>query len=144
MTIAIIAVTGVFFLGMGVYALAAPVALIRPFGIELGSAISRAEVRAVYGGFGVAIAAVLAYAATAPRPFRPASSSLSVRRWPGWQPAASPPRHWVTEPRSTPTGFTPSSSVSPQQRCLRWPESGWREVIGTDFAPEHPRSVDRR
>lgn len=35
MTIAIIAVTGVFFLGMGVYALAAPAALIRPFGIEL-------------------------------------------------------------------------------------------------------------
>lgn len=66
MTIAIIAVTGVFFLGMGVYALAAPAALIQPFGIELGSAISRAEVRAVYGGFGVAIAAVLGYAATAP------------------------------------------------------------------------------
>jgi hypothetical protein len=61
--IAVIAVIGVFFAGMGIYALAAPDALIRPFGITLGEAASRSEVRAVYGGFGLAIAAVLAYAA---------------------------------------------------------------------------------
>lgn len=66
MTIAVIAVIGVFFAGMGVYALAAPDALIRPFDITLGSDASRSEVRAVYGGFGLAIAGVLAYAAVEP------------------------------------------------------------------------------
>jgi Domain of unknown function (DUF4345) len=64
--VAVIAVIGVFFAGMGVYALAAPAALIRPFGITLEQATSRSEVRAVYGGFGLAIAGVLAYAAVEP------------------------------------------------------------------------------
>lgn len=62
MTIAVIAVIGVFFAGMGCYALAVPDAIIRPFGITLGSAAARSEVRAVYGGFGLAIAGVLGYA----------------------------------------------------------------------------------
>jgi hypothetical protein len=62
-TVAVVVVVAVFFLGMGVYALAAPAAMIRPFGTELPTAASRSEVRAVYGGFGLAIAAVLAYAA---------------------------------------------------------------------------------
>src|SRR5215207_2528524 len=48
--------------GMGVYAMAAPTAIIRPFGTTLGGAASRSEIRAVYGGFGVSIAGVLAYA----------------------------------------------------------------------------------
>jgi hypothetical protein len=61
--VAVIGVIAVFFLGMGVYALAAPAALVRPFGITLGESASRSEVRAVYGGFGLAIAGVLAYAA---------------------------------------------------------------------------------
>jgi hypothetical protein len=61
--VAIISVTAVFFLGMGFYALAAPASLIRPFGITLGEAASRSEVRAVYGGFGLAIAGVLVFAA---------------------------------------------------------------------------------
>ncbi|BBZ18066.1 DUF4345 family protein [Mycolicibacterium gadium] len=65
MTIAVIAVIGVFFAGMGCYALAVPDAIIRPFGIDLGSAAARSEVRAVYGGFGLAIAGVLGYAAVA-------------------------------------------------------------------------------
>ena len=65
MAVAVIGVIAVFFLGMGVYALAAPAALVRPFGITLGEAASQSEVRAVYGGFGLAIAAVLAYAAAA-------------------------------------------------------------------------------
>ena len=65
MTIAVIAVIGVFFAGMGCYALAAPTAIIRPFGITLGGASARSEVRAVYGGFGLAIAGVLGYAAVA-------------------------------------------------------------------------------
>jgi hypothetical protein len=64
-TIAVIAVIGVFFAGMGLYALAAPAALIRPFGTTLGGAASRSEIRGVYGGFGLAIAGVLAYAAVA-------------------------------------------------------------------------------
>lgn len=66
----VIAFVGVFFLGMGVYALAAPRAILRPFDHTLTSASSRAEVRGVYGGFGVAIAAVLAYAAFAPAQVR--------------------------------------------------------------------------
>ena len=65
MTVAVIGVIAVFFLGMGVYALTAPAALVRPFGITLGESASRSEVRAVYGGFGLAIAGVLAYAAVA-------------------------------------------------------------------------------
>ena len=65
MTVAVIGLIAVFFLGMGVYALAAPAALVRPFGITLGESASRSEVRAVYSGFGLAVAAVLAYAAVA-------------------------------------------------------------------------------
>jgi Domain of unknown function (DUF4345) len=61
--VTVIGVIAVFFLGMGIYALAAPAALIRPFGTTLGGAASRSEIRAVYGGFGLAIAGVLAYAA---------------------------------------------------------------------------------
>lgn len=63
MTLVVIAIAIVFFFGMGVFALARPAALIRPFGITLPIPESRAEVRAVYGGFGLAIAAVLALAA---------------------------------------------------------------------------------
>lgn len=65
MAIPVIGVIAVFFAGMGIYALAAPAAIIRPFGITLTEAASRSEVRAVYGGFGLAIAGVLAYAAVA-------------------------------------------------------------------------------
>jgi hypothetical protein len=65
LTLVVIIVIAVFFAGMGIYALAAPAALVRPFGITLGEAASRSEVRAVYGGFGLAIAGVLAYAAVA-------------------------------------------------------------------------------
>jgi hypothetical protein len=64
--VALIAVVGVFFLGMGIYGLAAPERLIKPFGIALDRPEARAEVRAVYGGFGVAIAGVLAFAALRP------------------------------------------------------------------------------
>lgn len=67
---AVIVIVGVFFLGMGLYALAAPGAMLRPFGFALGSDVQRAEVRAVYGGFGLAIAAVLGYAAATPGELR--------------------------------------------------------------------------
>ena len=63
MAIAIPVAIAVFFLGMGVYALAAPAALIRPFGVTPETPAARSEIRAVYGGFGLGIAAVLAYAA---------------------------------------------------------------------------------
>lgn len=65
MAVAVIGVIAVFFLGMGVYAIAAPAALVRPFGITLGESASRSEVRAVYGGFGLAISGALVYAAVA-------------------------------------------------------------------------------
>ena len=57
-------IAAVFFTGMGIFALARPAALIRPFGITLPNPESRAEVRAVYGGFGLAIAGMLALALT--------------------------------------------------------------------------------
>ena len=60
----VILVVAVFFLGMGLYGLVKPAALIRPFGITLPVPESRAEVRAVYGGFGLAIAGMLALAAS--------------------------------------------------------------------------------
>ncbi|MFM9032958.1 MAG: DUF4345 domain-containing protein [Mycobacterium sp.] len=64
MSLVVVIVMAVFFAGMGVFALARPAALIRPFGIMLPRPTSRAEVRAVYGGFGLAIAGVLIMAAT--------------------------------------------------------------------------------
>lgn len=63
MDVVTIGAVAVFFAGMGLYALVAPAALIRPFGVTLQRPESRAEVRAVYGGFGLAIAGVLVYAA---------------------------------------------------------------------------------
>jgi len=45
-------------------AVAAPTALVRPIGITPGSAEARAEVRGVYGGFGVAVGGLLIWAAT--------------------------------------------------------------------------------
>ena len=59
----IIVIAGVFFLGMGGYALVAPAALARPFRIVVATPECRSEIRAVYGGFGVAITVVLAAAA---------------------------------------------------------------------------------
>ncbi|MEV0385741.1 DUF4345 family protein [Nonomuraea sp. NPDC050643] len=55
----VIVVVAVFFLGMGVFGLVAPAALVRPFGMIADSAEARSEVRAVYGGFGVAVGGLL-------------------------------------------------------------------------------------
>lgn len=55
-------VPAVFFLGMGAYALARPSSILTPFGVIVESADARAEVRAVYGGFGLAVAGLLAFA----------------------------------------------------------------------------------
>ncbi|WP_084477976.1 DUF4345 family protein [Nocardia jejuensis] len=57
-------IVAVFFLGMGVYALASPAAIMAPFGIGMEDPRARYEVRAVYGGFGIAMAGILAIAAT--------------------------------------------------------------------------------
>jgi hypothetical protein len=59
MTTALICLVAAFFLGMGVFALAAPAAILRPFGFVIETPQTRSEVRAVYGGFGIAIASVL-------------------------------------------------------------------------------------
>lgn len=47
---------------MGIGALVSPTAVTRQFGIPSLTADGRSEVRAVYGGFGLAIAGVLVYA----------------------------------------------------------------------------------
>lgn len=65
-TVTVTIVAAVFFAAMGVNALAAPARLVGPFDISLGSAAARAEVRAVYGGFGLAISAMLMVALSAP------------------------------------------------------------------------------
>ena len=59
----LIIAVALFFAGMGVYGLAVPARLVAPFGLSADSATSRSEVRAVYGGFGVAVAALLFFAA---------------------------------------------------------------------------------
>ncbi|GLX99412.1 DUF4345 family protein [Herbidospora sp. NBRC 101105] len=56
-------VVAIFFAGMGVYGLVAPEKLVAPFGMRVTSADGRSEVRAVYGGFGLATAAALTPAA---------------------------------------------------------------------------------
>ncbi|ANN20701.1 DUF4345 domain-containing protein [Amycolatopsis orientalis] len=63
MAAVLIGLVAVFFLGMGLLGLVAPGRLIAPFGITLDSATARTEVRAVYGGFGVAVAVLLGFAA---------------------------------------------------------------------------------
>lgn len=62
----LIVIVALFFAGMGVFGLVAPTALVRPFGIEPRTAEGRAEVRAVYGGFGVAVAGLLLAALALP------------------------------------------------------------------------------
>ena len=66
----VVGINAAFFAGMGVRALIAPAKMLRPFGITLSDGASRAEVRAVYGGFGLAIAAILGYAISAPEQVR--------------------------------------------------------------------------
>ncbi|MEZ0053175.1 hypothetical protein ABIA30_004202 [Mycobacterium sp. MAA66] len=69
-SVVVLGATAVFFAAMGLRALTAPSAMLNPFGIVLGQAASRAEVRAVYGGFGLAMAAVLGYSITAAEQIR--------------------------------------------------------------------------
>jgi hypothetical protein len=66
----IVAAAALFFLGMGVLALIRPAALVAPFGISLSGPEARLEVCAVYGGFGIAVAGLLAVAAFDPAAHR--------------------------------------------------------------------------
>jgi hypothetical protein len=63
-TTPIIVIVGVLFFGMGCVALATPAFVPKQFGMSFDGAgdNGRAEIRAVYGGFGIAMAAVLAFA----------------------------------------------------------------------------------
>ena len=56
----------VFFIGMGLLALMSPESITRTFGMPTLTAAGRNEVRAVYGGFGLAVAAVLVLALYTP------------------------------------------------------------------------------
>lgn len=68
MTTVPIVVVGVLFLAMGTVALIRPTVVLEQFGMRLGTdgadegASGRSEVRAVYGGFGLAMAVMLAVA----------------------------------------------------------------------------------
>jgi len=62
MNLAVI-IIAIFMAVMGVAALARPAVIWAPFGVEPTTPGARSEVRAVYGGFGLAIAAVLLFAA---------------------------------------------------------------------------------
>ncbi len=55
-----------FFLAMGLVALAAPARILATFGVVVETPEGRAEVRAVYGGFGVAVGALLIAALATP------------------------------------------------------------------------------
>jgi hypothetical protein len=56
----------VFFAGMGLMALVSPESITRIFGIPTLTNAGRNEVRAVYGGFGLAVAAMLVLALNDP------------------------------------------------------------------------------
>lgn len=52
-------IVGAAFIGMGIAALVSPKFIHRFFGIETGTADFRNEIRAVYGGFGIAVGGLL-------------------------------------------------------------------------------------
>lgn len=62
MSTLLVAACAAFFLGMGLVALARPELIYETFGVEGSGSLARSEVRSVYGGFGVAVAAVLVWA----------------------------------------------------------------------------------
>ncbi len=78
MDTAIIVAAAVFFLGMGLPALVRPAGLVAPFGITLAGADGRLEVCAVYGGFGIAMAALLGIAAIDPAAHRGVLLAVAV------------------------------------------------------------------
>jgi hypothetical protein len=69
MSVAVV-IVAIFFAGMGVAALVKPAFIWAPFGVVPTTPESRNEVRAVYGGFGLAVAALLIGADSASAAFR--------------------------------------------------------------------------
>ena len=65
MSDAVLWIVAVGFALMGVAALLKPATIWAPFGVEPTTPGSRSEVRAVYGGFGLAVAGLLLWAADA-------------------------------------------------------------------------------
>ena len=61
-----VTIVAIFFVGMGLIALAAPDRIPATFGTIGLTAEARNEVRAVYGGFGVAVGVLLLVAASSP------------------------------------------------------------------------------
>lgn len=59
----LVALVALCFLAMGIATMVAPAKAMAPFGVVLEGPEARNEVRAVYGGFGIAIAVLLALAA---------------------------------------------------------------------------------
>ncbi len=66
----LVAVVAVFFAGMGAAALVRPAVIWAPFGVAPTTPAARNEVRAVYGGFGIALAILLVVADKASAGFR--------------------------------------------------------------------------
>jgi len=62
-TDAVVWVVAALFAVMGAAALASPARILEPFGVSPDTPDMRSEVRAVYGGFGLAVAALLGVAA---------------------------------------------------------------------------------
>jgi hypothetical protein len=65
----LIVLPALFFFGMGVAGLARPAFVLGLFGVRVDTASGRSEVRAVYGGFGLVVAALLASVVLAPQPW---------------------------------------------------------------------------
>lgn len=66
----LVAIVAVFFAGMGAAALVRPAIIWAPFGVAPTTPASRNEVRAVYGGFGIAVAILLVMADRSAAGFR--------------------------------------------------------------------------
>lgn len=66
MTVWLVGAVALFFLAMGLVALVRPARILAPLGVTVESLDGRNEVRAVYGGFGVMMAAILVYALKTP------------------------------------------------------------------------------
>lgn len=66
----LVAVVAIFFAGMGAAALVRPAIIWAPFGVAPTTPAARNEVRAVYGGFGIALAILLVVADASPDGFR--------------------------------------------------------------------------
>jgi len=66
----LVAIVAIFFAGMGAAALVRPSFIWAPFGVAPSTPAARNEVRAVYGGFGIAVAILLVLADRSSAGFR--------------------------------------------------------------------------